>query len=224
MCWARLWAATHSSEPNSNSMQLVNPTSCCCGAFLPSKTFNRHGFFSFSAFRPVRPAIYGCLPEYSVQFANQHDVGVWQCFCSLLGQSLNAVTWEVGSLPLHMGGLGLRSACRTVHVAYWGTWADCLSTIQQRHANIADIMVEVSVSLPASAIHLCGAASNRAMLAATEFESKSWAELQGGLRPQQFAFDEMEPGVSTHRRQCFAEHVVEQRFRSQIVWPRCAPT
>ena len=165
-----------------------------------------------------------CLPEHSVQFANQHDVGVWQCFCSLLSQSLNVVTWEVGSLPLHMGGLGLRSVCRTAHAAYWGSWADCLSTIHQRHANITNTMVEALVSPPASAIHLCGAASSRAMLAAVGFESPSWAELQEGLRPQQFTFDEMEPGVSTHGWQFFAAQVVEQRFRSKVVWPRCTST
>ena len=85
-------------------------------------------------------------------------------------------------------------------------------------------MVETLVSPPASAIHLRGATSSRAMLAAVGFESPSWAELQEGLRPRQPAFDEMEPGVSTHGWQFFAAQVVEQRFRSEVVWPRCTPT
>ena len=27
-----------------------------------------------------------------------------------------------------MGGVGLRSASRSAHAAYWGSWADCLAT------------------------------------------------------------------------------------------------
>ena len=69
-----------------------------------------------------------CHPEHSVQFAHQHNVYVWQCFCSLLGQPLHSTVWEVSSLPFHLGGLGLRSASRTIHAACWDSWADCLNT------------------------------------------------------------------------------------------------
>ena len=82
-----------------------------------------------------------CHPTHSVQFAHQHDVSVWQCLCSLLGQPLNTDVWEVGSLPYHLGGLGLRSVSCTIHAACWGRWADCLSSIRQRHAQIAQTMV-----------------------------------------------------------------------------------
>ena len=107
-----------------------------------------------------------------VQPTSTH-AGVWQCFLQSSGVNI--------STPLHgklavshctWVGLGFRSACRTAHAAYWGSWADCLSTIRQRHAKIAQTMVEALVSPPASAIHLVGAASSRATAG---FESPFWA-------------------------------------------------
>ena len=105
----------------------------------------------------------------------------------------------------------------------WGCWADCLSTIRQRHANIAQTMVQALDSPPETAIHLVGAARSRATLASEGFQSPSWHQLLQGLRPQQPAFDEMEPGFFSHGWQFLAAKVVEQRFRSTIVWPRCTP-
>ena len=39
---------------------------------------------------------------------------------------------QVASLPMRMGGLGLRSAQRCAHAAYWASWADALPMIKQR--------------------------------------------------------------------------------------------
>ena len=89
-----------------------------------------------------------------------------------------------------------------------GSWADCLSTIWQRHANIAQTMVPLDSPLE-TAIHLVGAT-----LASEGFESP----LLQGLRPQQPEFDEMEPGFFSHGWQFLAAKVVEQRFRSTVVW------
>ena len=136
-----------------------------------------------------------CHPKHSIQFAHQHNVNVWQRFCSLLGKTLHSTVWEVSSLPFHLGGLGLRSASRTIHAACWGSWADCLNTIRQRHAQT---MVQALDSHPETAIHLVGATWGRATLASEGFESPSWHQLLQGLRPQQLAFDEMEPGFSSH--------------------------
>ena len=85
-------------------------------------------------------------------------------------------------------------------------------------------MVQALDSHPETAIHLVGAARSRATLASEGFESPSWHQLLQGLRPQQPAFDEMEPGFFSHGWQFLAAKVVEQRFRSTVVWPRCTPT
>ena len=81
---------------------------------------------------------------------------MWQCLLNLIGQLPHQATWELGSLPLHLGGLGIRSASRTAHAAYWGGWADCLSTIRERHSNITEIMSEALSNPPATAVHLQG--------------------------------------------------------------------
>ena len=112
-----------------------------------------------------------CHPEHSVHFVHQHDIGVWQCFYSLLGQPLPTAVWEVSSLTLRLSGLELWSASRTIHAASWGSWADCLSTIW--HANIAQTMARTFDSLPETAIHLVGAARSRATLASEGVESPS---------------------------------------------------
>ena len=54
------------------------------------------------------------------RFAVQHDNNVWHCLCQLIGHLPRCPTWERGSLPLHMEGVGLRSASRSSHAAYWG--------------------------------------------------------------------------------------------------------
>ena len=205
------------------SKPLEYPTSCCESHCIDPRTFNRQGSFSSYALRPVRPTIFGCvIQSIPVQFANQHDAGVWQCFCSLLGQSLNAVTGEVGSLPLHMGGLGLRSACRMAHAACCGSWSDCLSTIRQRHANTARTTVEALLFPPASAIHLVRHLAEQCWPQRGSRAHVGFSSFKGYVPKPVFV--EIKPGVSTHGWQFFASRVVEQRFRSEVVWPRCFPT
>ena len=47
-------------------------------------------------------------------------------------------TRQVATLPLSLGGLGLRSAIRTKQSAYWASWADSLGMLHNRHSNVAD--------------------------------------------------------------------------------------
>ena len=39
---------------------------------------------------------------------------------------------RIAILPMRLGGLGLRSASRMRHSAYWASWADSLQMISQR--------------------------------------------------------------------------------------------
>ena len=41
-------------------------------------------------------------------------------------------------LPLRLGGMGLRSATRTSHAAYWASWADCLHPLLTRYPAFGD--------------------------------------------------------------------------------------
>ena len=48
-------------------------------------------------------------PQATRAFAARHDVSVRRCMEILLDVSITNHTWDVGSLLLHMGGLGIRS-------------------------------------------------------------------------------------------------------------------
>eukprot|EP00973_Karenia_brevis_P049984 6939815-Karenia_brevis.AAC.1 len=46
------------------------------------------------------------------------------------------------TLPLRLGGLGLRSADRLSQPAFWASWADALPMIAARLPELADKVVE----------------------------------------------------------------------------------
>ena len=48
----------------------------------------------------------------------------------------------LASLPMRMGGLGLRSAERCAHAAHWASWADALHMIAQRNPAVAEMVVQ----------------------------------------------------------------------------------
>ena len=73
-------------------------------------------------------------PDLVEHFA-RHDHQIWECLARILDVDLNQC--EAGmkasaSLPLSMGGLGLRSAVRTRVPANWSSWADCLPMVHAR--------------------------------------------------------------------------------------------
>ena len=118
-----------------------------------------------------------CLPDSAESFAVQHD----KLFVSI-DRAPHRPTWERGSLPLHMGGVGLRSASRSSRAACWGSWADCLATIRARHGHVADTMAAALSDPPVSATHLVGAAHSRDLLTDIGFESPDWSSLLFGQR------------------------------------------
>ena len=50
-----------------------------------------------------------CHPEFTAPFARQHDIQVWECLATLLGHTPPQSSWELASLPMHMGRSGFRS-------------------------------------------------------------------------------------------------------------------
>ena len=68
-------------------------------------------------------------PAHTGTFAQEHDTGIWRCLCQLLHVDPDSVPLSAAaaaSLPLSLGGLGLRSATRLRGAAHWATWADSL--------------------------------------------------------------------------------------------------
>ena len=84
-------------------------------------------------------------PSATEEFARTHAEGVWQCLANLLGTDLGQsteVVRELATLPLRFGGLGLTSPVRIRGSAHWGSWADCLPMIHERHPEVAGALLE----------------------------------------------------------------------------------
>ena len=157
-------------------------------------------------------------PELALQFATTHDQHLWGCLCQILGMSTSAAHATAkasATLPLALGGLGLRSAVRTSHSAYWASWADCVPMIARRHPVVAAQMIrsmELGPTIP-SLLSLGDAA--RTILDMGGYEVPSWPALVDGVRPPPRDPENNEPGSSRSGWQHEAAFRVEQQFREQ---------
>ena len=79
-------------------------------------------------------------PSQTGEYANGHDLGMMQAMESLL-VSHRLWAHHLASLPMRLGGPGLRSARRMSQAAYWASWADALNMIQQRLPRMAENIV-----------------------------------------------------------------------------------
>ena len=91
----------------------------------------------------------------------------------------------VASLPMRMGGSGLRSAGRCARAAYWASWADAIPMISHRNPTVANSVVE-SLSGDAAPqedclaqLHECGQTLDREGF----HWMPTWSELRAGTRP-----------------------------------------
>ena len=142
-----------------------------------------------------------CPTQVALEFATAHDANVWQCFCGLLDfhpEQITANGMVVASLPLRLGGLGIRSAVGTQAAAHWASWADALAMIHARHPAVAHSIVRaldghVEVSF-VQELQWCADS-----LARADFVAPSWEALADGLRPPP-SLEEEEPGWSKHGR------------------------
>ena len=80
-------------------------------------------------------------PDAVRSFAQRHDDGLYQCLCGIL--QIDPVQCahearETATLPLMLGGLGLRSAERISVPSFWASWADCLQMLNERHPTVAE--------------------------------------------------------------------------------------
>ena len=93
------------------------------------------------------------------------------------------VVRDVATLPLLMGGLGLRSAVRVRSPAYWASWADCLPMMQARHPRV---VAEILAELGDRSASPCLEEARRAawdLFGVMGFEPPSWHAVVNGARP-----------------------------------------
>ena len=69
-------------------------------------------------------------PTWSAKYAKDHDDQVWTAACTAVGGLPDVSDEELpswrghASLPMRLGGLGLRSTARTAEAAYWAPRAN----------------------------------------------------------------------------------------------------
>ena len=155
-------------------------------------------------------------PGGVAQFAHHHDEQIWDCACNIL--QLDPRDAEVGrefsTLPLSMGGLGLRSASRLREPAFWASWADCLAMIRQRHPEVAAQLVDQLEGFPDTPVLQAASTAARSLHGVMGFEPPSWHALAVGVRPepQPEEFEIRSQGGWQHE----AASRIERRFRDVI--------
>ena len=84
-----------------------------------------------------------CPPSQSTHYAAEHDEGMLKVLSTLLGgipggDQEKEDARRLATLPMRMGGLGLRSAARMAPAAYWASWADALPMVHERLSGVAE--------------------------------------------------------------------------------------
>ena len=142
-------------------------------------------------------------PSLCGRYAQDHDDGIWATVKALLEQVPGA------TLPMRMGGLGLRSATRCAATAYWASWADALAMISQRNPGVANLEGE----LPCPQ----GGCLAEVLDASTRLDREgfwrrpSWPELRDGKRPPENTTGE--PGEWQHGWQYWASSVSDSYLK-----------
>ena len=162
-------------------------------------------------------------PELTAGFAAHHDASLRRCLSSLLGVAPASIYWDLASLPLSLGGLGLRSATLLARPAFWASWADCLEMIHQRHPTVCAHIVD-ALHAQHPSFHLDGVRASGEHLASTGFHAPSWKELAAGVRPEQLQDVDMEPGIPRHGWQRAATVPVHGFLIEGTVRPRLSAT
>ena len=162
-------------------------------------------------------------PELTAGFAAHHDASLRRCLSSLLGVAPASIYWDLASLPLCLGGLGLRSATLLARPAFWASWADCLEMIHQRHPTVCAHIVD-ALHAQHPSFHLDGVRASGEHLASAGFHAPSWQELAAGVRPEQLQDVDMEPGIPRHGWQRAATVPVHGLLIEGTVRPRLSAT
>ena len=131
--------------------------------------------------------------------------------------SIDVETRDSATLPMSLGGLGIRSAVRTCKAAHWASWADCLPMILERHPLVANIMVE-QLEHPRSPCFEAVHSAVRDLTGVGGFVPPSWRELAMGARPREP--EDFKPGSSRDGWQHEAASRVEESFRETNLFPR----
>ena len=158
-------------------------------------------------------------PEAALDYATLHDERMWSCLCRLLDISPNlcdCVAKQCATLPLVLGGLGLRSAVRTRLPAHGASWADCFPMIKARHPEVAASMVEGLQRVDITECLRAVACAAEELSRLPGFVLPSWEALANGARPPVREPDQHEPGCQRAGWQHEGSARLEEAFRESL--------
>ena len=159
-------------------------------------------------------------PRQCAGYARGHDLGMQRTMEALLGRIPGSpaqvqMAQHITTLPMRMGGLGLRSAMRTVPGAYWASWADALHMLQQRLPQLTGLVVH-HLSHPIALGCLGELQESASRLDRDGFVFRpSWDMLRRGVRPRPPQI--VEPGEWHHGWQYYSSSSSEHQFRETVV-------
>ena len=113
-------------------------------------------------------------------------IGIWRCLCRILGigeGECQDSARSAATLPLALGGLGLRSALRTRSSAFLASWADCLTMDFKRYPDLVADFVDQLEEVPEAEHLRCAALAARRLDGVQGFEIPSCRALMEGARP-----------------------------------------
>ena len=154
-------------------------------------------------------------PSQTSVYCRAHDERMWDTAKTLLGHvpvEHEEEARSISTLPMRMGGLGLRSAKRCAPAAFWASWADALPMIAERNPAVAaEVVDQLSSQEPLQGcLQELRAAS--VLLDMQGFQLRpSWVELRDGKRPPECSA--RDPGEWPHGWQYWASSILDSRFR-----------
>ena len=170
-------------------------------------------------------------PSVARGYADGHDHTIQTCFQALLGLAGEldgpeaARISQLSSLPLGLGGGGLRSATRTCTSAYWASWADALPMLRQRVPAHAWAVLQRLLGndvFPAACLEEVRQCAQD--LRDSGVVLPSWEDIWNGQKPQPPDEDDHEPGQWKHGWQYYASTQIETHFRGSVVLPSMSAT
>ena len=152
------------------------------------------------------------------QYASRHDEGLWNCLCAILkvDSHQTPLIRDTATMPLVLGGMGLRSASRTRTSAFWASWADSLAMIHARHRDVASQFVYALENDLGGPCLSAAAQARRTLTGVMGFEPPSWQAVAEGARPEIRPPDEFEPGGVRPGWQHEAASRTEEHFREVL--------
>ena len=160
-------------------------------------------------------------PSESQQDAEGHDEGMWKAAEWVMGTwpgtaEQQAVARQIATLPMKLGGLGLRSARWMAPAAFWASWADAMPMLSTRLPTLTDQIIEHLENGGVGCHCLQELTESTLRLDRSGFLNRpEWLPLRDGVRPP--TPSSAEPGEWQHGWQFHASSSLEYHHRETVI-------